>query len=117
MSTHDNNLVACKAITFFDDRVNPHGYDRDVFLWTSVDGIRRLTFDAYLELIQAPHDARYRLVRMSVSDLNDSSLVVRDDADFLRTNVPSSGVAVKTDKAHMAFRSVWHAATGELMPI
>lgn len=114
MSNHDEKIAACRAVQFFDDRAPSSRYERDVFLWTSVDGVRRVPFGEYLSLIQEPHDARYRLARLSVSELGDGNPVVAADADFIRGDATRDP---RGDKTYMAFRSVWHAATGELMPL
>lgn len=112
---HDKTpAAACKAVQFFDDHEPSSRYERDVFLWTSVDGVRRLTFANYMALIQEPHDARYRLARLSVSELGDGDPLVAADADFIQTSTSRDPTG---DKAYMAFRSVWRAATGETMPI
>lgn len=106
-----SKTISYRAIIFID---NP-GNDI-VFLHNSVDGVRRIFMNRYMELVEAPHDGQYSLQYVSLKDIEANKLVVAD-AVYLQNTVTSIDVPCKTDKVILAFRSVWYSKTGEVMEI
>lgn len=99
-----------RAVTFVDANHNDN-----IFIHDSVEGVKRIFPNQYMELVEAPHEGRYSLQRVTSEHLEKSALV-KADADYLIKTVTSVGVSYKTDKVILAFRSVWFAVTGEVMP-
>lgn len=103
--------ISHRAIIFIDSLGNDN-----VFLYNSVDGVRRIFMNRYMELVEAPHDGQYSLQYVSLKDIAKSKLILADVA-YLQNTVTSIDVPCKTDKVILAFRSVWYAKTGEVMEI
>lgn len=103
--------ISHRAIVFIDNLGNDN-----VFLYNSVDGVRRIFMNRYMELVEAPHNGQYSLQYVSLIDIEASKLVVADAA-YLRNTVTKIDVPCKMDKVILAFRSVWYAKTGEVMEI
>lgn len=110
---------ACKALMLFgrngrNDSYNINAYDHDVFVWNSVDGVRRMNFGEYLDIISAKHDATYALYKLERAGLMS---IVQDDFDKFVAYCNTSNTNFKDMRAQMWFRSLWYAATGEVMSV
>lgn len=106
--------VPCKALMLFNADENMNSYDHDVFLYTSTDGIRRMTFTEYLHLIEGKHDAQYKLCKLSMGRLSGLPLA---DFKWFKGHVTAQQTKYRDAKVLMVFRELWYAATGEEMPI
>lgn len=114
MSPNDNEKsksISHRAIIFIDNPGNDN-----VFLHNSVDGVRRIFMNRYMELVEAPHDGQYSLQFVSLKDFAKSKLTLADAA-YLQNTVTSIDIPCRTDKVMLAFRSIWYAKTGEVMEI
>lgn len=110
--TVDTPFVSRKAIMLFEKGADPNGYDRDVFVWNSVDGVKRINFTQYLHEVEAKHDGTYKLVKIQESNLSELDQTHFDVIAHLAT--PMHGD--KRGTIYMCFRALWYAATKELMP-
>lgn len=110
--TVDAPFVSHKAIMLFEKGADLNGYDRDVFVWNSVDGVKRINFGQYLHEVEAKHSGTYKLVKVQRSDLNELDQTHFDAIAHLATPVNGD----KRGTIYMCFRALWYAATKELMP-
>ena len=105
--------AAIKAIMLFNADENTSTYDKDVFMWDSVNGVQRCSFDAYLRQVEGAHEGTYKLVKLSMLRVQGIALA---DFKYLKKHpMPANGD--KTGTTKMVFRSLWYAATGEEMAI
>lgn len=100
-----------KAIMLFETINDANTYEGPVFLYSSA-GIRRLTFNEYLDKVQAEHSAPYQLVKVWKSDLSDMD---KAHYDALRVSTYPAKNGNKLGTIYMCFRALWYAATKELM--
>lgn len=108
-----------KALMLFgrkdsDEQYNINAYDRDVFVWNSVDGIRRMNFGQYLDLISAKHDFTIALYKLERKNLMG---IVQEDFDKFAAYCCTTNTNFKDMRAQMWFRSLWYAASGEVMSV
>lgn len=105
--------AAIKAIMLFNSDENTNSYDKDVFMWDSVNGVQRCSFDAYLRQVEGAHEGTYKLVKLSM--LRVQGIALADFKYLKKSPLPANGD--KTGTMKMVFRSLWYAATGEEMSI
>lgn len=105
--------AAIKALMLFNADENTNSYDKDVYMWDSVNGVQRCSFAAYLKQVEAKHDAQYRLAKLSM--LRVQGIALSDFKHMKAAHIPMNGD--KTGTMKMVFRSLWYAATGEEMSI
>lgn len=106
-----------KALMLFrkDDKPEViNGYDRDIFLYNSVDGITRLNFLQFLRMTCLKHEYDIRFAKLQEGDLDPIQLA---DFKFLTGKVSSMDTRWKCAEVHSAFRSLWYKATGEVMSL
>lgn len=105
--------AAIKALMLFNADENTSTYDKDVYMWDSVNGVQRCSFDAYLRQVEGAHEGSYRLVKLSM--LRVQGIALADFKHLKKSPLPANGD--KTGTMKMVFRSLWYAATGEEMDI
>lgn len=110
---------SCKALMLFGrkdshDTYDINGYDAAVFVWNSVDGVRRMNFGEYLDLLSDKHDATYALHKIQRKDCPG---IVQDDFDKFVAYCCATNTNYKDLRAQMWFRSLWYAATEEVMDV
>lgn len=108
----DATFIAYKALMLFDDGADLNKYDRDVFIWNSVDGVKRINFRQYLDLVEAPHSASYKLAKVCRTELSEFDESHYDAIKSLATPVNGD----KRGTIYMCFRALWYVATKEMMP-
>ncbi len=109
-----NTGAAIKGLMLFNTDEDTRTYDKDVFVWDSVNGVQRMTFPEYLAKIERSHDATYKMVKLSMARLN--GLAVADFRYLKSAKIPHNG-GDKSETMKMVFRTLWYGATGEEMPI
>ena len=111
-----------KAVMFFDSMSAADGYDSQVFLHDSANGVTRSSFRSYLARVSRPHDEAYKLMKL-YPEKTDGDKRLMADIEYIKENAMEDALGPgKADvkcKLDMAFRSVWYAATDgeELMPL
>lgn len=106
-----------KALMLFRKGDKPEivdGYDRDIFLYNSVDGITRLNFFQFLRMVCLKHEYNIRFAKLQEGDLEP---LQQADFKFLTGKVSSMDTKWKCAEVHAAFRSLWYEATGEVMSL
>lgn len=103
-----------KALMLFNADENMNGWDHDVFLYNSVDGVVRMTFTEYMRKIEEKHDAQYKLFKLGMGRLDGLAL---SDFKWFKSHVTAQQTKYRDAKVLMVFRELWYAATGEEMPI
>lgn len=109
----EKKFIPYKALMLFNTDEPINGYDKDVFLWNSVDGVKRMSFYSYLEEVQKKHDGEYKLAKLSMAKVSNLAVA---DFRFLQS-AGLNGAASKSEKIYMVFRNLWYYATGEEMAL
>lgn len=105
-------FIAYKALMLFDNGTDLNKYDRDVFIWNSVEGVKRINFRQYLDLVEAPHSGAYKLAKVCRTELSEFDESHYDTIKGLATPVNGD----KRGTIYMCFRALWYVATKEMMP-
>lgn len=105
-------FIPYKALMLFNLDEQTNSYDKDVFLWDSVNGVQRMSFMTYLERVQEKHDGAYKLVKLNIARATNLAV-----ADFKFLQAAKLSAVGRSEKVYMVFRSLWYCATGEEMPL
>lgn len=106
-----------KALMLFKKTDKPdayNGYERDVFLYNSVDGITRLNFRQFLTMVCLKHSYDLRFTKLQESE--DWDALLQADYNYFTSHVTSMDTKYKDASVYDCFRHLWHRATMEVMP-
>lgn len=103
--------IPYKAIQLFDTIDETNSYDRDVFVYSS-SGIKRMSFSEYLHTVEAAHSGDYKMVKVWRTALSE---VDQANFDAMKKSTYNGQSGNRLGTIYMCFRSLWYAATKELM--
>lgn len=86
----------------------------DVYVYTSTDGVTKLTFQQFLIMACNKHDYDIRFAKLQNGGM---TAIECADYEYLTRIIGSYNIGYKDDKILLTFRSLWHVATTEVMQI
>ena len=103
-----------KALQLIDTNNTQDAYHNTVYCWDTVHGVRAFSFTAFLDKFLTPaHSDNIEFRRVS----DTSSRTSLEAADLMYVQFHTSERDNRNIHVQMAFRTIWHAVTKEVLEI